>query len=907
MRAGVRPTAPVDPGADLLDQLGDAVVAIDRASRVTHWNRAAAALYGIAAAEALGCVLTDLYQYHWLSPDDERRAYEALARDGRWQGKNLHVLRSGEERFVESTVTVVRDAEGKDTGLVAVIREQTDRVRAEQALRDAQDRLEAALDASPIVLFTQDLELRTTWVHNQRLGLPPEDYLGKTDLDVFDLAEEAERLIAIKRRALETRQLVRAEVCVRLRGRTFWYDLTVRPQFRDGRPCGVLGAAIDVTERKQAEEARASSREALRVTSERLEAAQSVGGIGIFDWEIPGDRVYWSAEVYKLMGRPPGALPASSQAWHDALVDEDREIGPAAFREAALARRERYEVEMRLRQPGGGSRWVRISALVRYGDRGEPVRILGTIVDIEVLKQAAEAREAERRRLLRLLEQVPAMINVLHGPDLVIEFAHPITLARLAGRDITGKPLLEVIPELRGQPHPERLRRVYETGEPDFQREVYAWAEVSGRRLDMYWDSAYLPVCDASGRIEGVMTFDVDVTQGVLARRELEVASRTKDEFLATVSHELRTPLQAILGWASLLQQTRDERKLARGLEVIARNALAQERIVSDLLDVSRIISGKLQLALRRTEVSAVVLAAVDVVRPAALAKGVRLVVDLDPEVGAFTADADRLQQIAWNLLVNAVRFTPHGGRITVSAARAGAGVQIVVADTGRGIPSEHLPHIFERFRQVDSSPTRVHGGLGLGLAIVRHLVEAHGGYVEARSEGLERGATFAVYLPTSGAEAPNASSEAGPDPGAAATAASPEARASLGGVRVLLVDDDPDSLELLRAVLGGAGAVVTAAGGAREALGASGPFDVIVSDIGMPEMDGHGFIQHIRSRDGAAVPAIALTAYAHAGDAERALGAGFDAHLKKPVEPVKLVAAIRAQLARGQGALSPH
>jgi signal transduction histidine kinase len=657
------------------------------------------------------------------------------------------------------------------------------------------------------------------------------------------------------------------------------------------------------------------SREALRVISQRLEAAQRVGGVGIVDWNLCNDEMYWSPEVYRLMGLAPGAIAPSTKGWTRALAEEDRERLRAAFREATTANRESFEVALRLSQPQGGTRWIRLTILISY-DHHEAVRLLGTIVDIEALQQAAHAREAERLRLLTLLKQVPAAVNFLRGPDMVIELAHPMAITGLEGREIEGKPLLEAIPELRDQPHYDRLRRVYETGEPDVRQEVPTWVVVDGRRIEQYWDSVHLPVRDASGQIEGVMTFDLDVTRAVLVRHQLEAADRAKDEFLAMMSHELRTPLNAILGWASILRNNRDEARLARGLEVIERNAKAQERIVSDLLDVSRIISGKLRLRLRRTDVAMVISAAADVVRPAAEAKGIRLALDLDPDVGETVADADRLQQIVWNLLSNAVRFTPRGGGIAVLAERADGGLRIRVEDTGAGIPREHLPHIFERFRQVDSSTTRAHGGLGLGLAIVRHLVEAHGGHVEAHSEGQGRGAAFTVHLPIRAVYTSHAPVEGDTNPGIDTMRSALETGVSLKDVRVLIVDDDADSLELLRAVLSDAGAVVTSAPSAREALDAEGPFDIIVSDIGMPEMDGYTFMQRIRSRaaptststppiEGAPTPpAIALTAYARPEDIERAKRAGFQEHLKKPVEPRRLLASMKAWTNTHRGVL---
>jgi CheY-like chemotaxis protein/anti-sigma regulatory factor (Ser/Thr protein kinase) len=331
---------------------------------------------------------------------------------------------------------------------------------------------------------------------------------------------------------------------------------------------------------------------------------------------------------------------------------------------------------------------------------------------------------------------------------------------------------------------------------------------------------------------------------------------------------------------------------------VIQRNAETQARLVSDLLDVSRIVSGKLRLTVQKVSVATVVHAAVDVVRQAADAKGVRLVLDLDPDLGSILGDPDRLQQIVWNLLANAVKFTPASGSVTVAAFRADSMVSIRVEDTGAGVSSEDLPFIFERFRQVDSSTTRAHGGLGLGLAIVRHLAEAHGGTVAAVSDGIGRGATFTVSLPLRAVfiEAEVAKEDGAPsEPSSAAMASSAN---RLNGAGLLVVDDDEDSLDLLRVVLEGAGASVNTASSARVALekSATRRFDLVVSDIGMPEMDGYAFMRSLRQRH-PDVPAIALTAYARAEDAERAHQAGYQHHIAKPVDADELVAIIERLL----------
>jgi len=363
------------------------------------------------------------------------------------------------------------------------------------------------------------------------------------------------------------------------------------------------------------------------------------------------------------------------------------------------------------------------------------------------------------------------------------------------------------------------------------------------------------------------------------ARDELDAMNRAKDDFLATVSHELRTPLNAMLGWASMLKRDlSDTARMHQGLAAIERNAKAQARLVDDLLDIARIVSGKLHLSIERAEISAAILAAADAVRPAAAAKRVRLDLDLDPKIPPTMADGARLQQVVWNLLSNAVRFTPEGGRVTVTLRRSGSNAIIRVSDTGAGISRVHLSRVFDRFRQIDS---RAHGGLGLGLAIVRYLTEAHGGVVEAMSDGPGTGTTFTLTLPLR-------------EPTAQAVHVPPAALAkpSLANVSVLVVDDDSDSLLLLRAILEGAGARVTTATRAHEALSAVGPFNVVVSDIGMPEMDGYSFIRELRATD-KTVPAIALTAYARNDDVRAALTAGFQQHFAKPVDPDALVAAI--------------
>ncbi|HKQ64343.1 MAG TPA: ATP-binding protein [Methylomirabilota bacterium] len=385
------------------------------------------------------------------------------------------------------------------------------------------------------------------------------------------------------------------------------------------------------------------------------------------------------------------------------------------------------------------------------------------------------------------------------------------------------------------------------------------------------------------------------------ARTAAEAASRAKDEFLAVLSHELRTPLNAVYGWAHLLRSGGLEGDAAaRALDVIMRNANAQVQLIDDMLDVSRIVTGKMRLDVRSVDLKAVVEAAIDVVRPAADAKDLRLQTILDSQALGITGDPGRLQQVVWNLLINAVKFTPRGGRIQVHLQRTDSHAEISVSDTGQGIAADVLPHVFERFQQGDSSSTRQHTGLGLGLALVRHLVELHGGSVEASSPGLGLGATFTVRLPIAIARAVERDAKPARERAHPTVGAAPPATA-LRGVRVLVVDDDRDGLELVAAMLMTSGADVRACSSVVEGLKAMQTWepDVLISDIEMPGEDGYSFIRRVRGLEGplARTPAVALTAYGRGEDRLRTLAAGYSMHVPKPVDPVEL-AVIVANLA---------
>jgi PAS domain S-box-containing protein len=420
------------------------------------------------------------------------------------------------------------------------------------------------------------------------------------------------------------------------------------------------------------------------------------------------------------------------------------------------------------------------------------------------------------------------------------------------------------------------------------------------------------PIISEGGDITGASTIARDITarrrseeertelldRERQARIEAEEANRLKDEFLATLSHELRTPLTAMLGWTRMLRTRQlDETTAFHALETIERNVRAQTQLIEDLLDVSRIITGKLRLETQAVELVPIIEAALDSIQPAAEAKGIRLDKTLDPSAGPVLGDPARLQQVVWNLLSNAVKFTSRGGHVQINLKRSASSASVVITDSGIGISQDFLPHVFDRFRQADSSSTRSHGGLGLGLAIVRHLVELHGGGVSAESEGPQTGASFTVKLPLMAVaiRKPEASNASGNGSGNSEDLLCPPV---LEGISVLVVDDEEDARNLIATILEQCQAHVETSANASDAIEAmrrTHP-DVLISDIGMPEEDGYALIKRLRS-DGdprlKEMPAVALTAYAGEDDRRRALNSGFQIHLAKPVDPEELIAVI--------------
>jgi PAS domain S-box-containing protein len=479
--------------------------------------------------------------------------------------------------------------------------------------------------------------------------------------------------------------------------------------------------------------------------------------------------------------------------------------------------------------------------------------------------------------------------------------------------EAVGRPITLIVPPERRHEEEEVLQRIRQGLAVDHFETVRVRKD--GTRVDI--SLTVSPMRSTAGEVIGASKIARDISdrrrveeerrlslaRERAARAEAEAASRAKDEFLAVLSHELRTPLNAVYGWANILKAGEvDEATAARGLDAIVRNANAQVQLIDDLLDVSRIVSGKMRLDVQHVDLASVVRAALDSMSPAAAAKSIRLQTVLDPRAGPIMGDPSRLQQVVWNLLSNAVKFTPKGGQIQIHLRRINSHVELVVSDTGQGIGPDLLPFLFERFRQGDSSTTRQHEGLGLGLALVKYLAELHGGTVSAYSLGSGKGATFTVKLPLTIVQAAP-ETEPGEHPTATRRVRALEGP-RLDGLRILVVDDDQDSLDLASAILSGAGGVVTTSRSAAEALDLvrHGRPDVLISDIEMPGEDGYALIRKVRALDrssGGATPAVALTAYGRVEDRLRTISAGYSMHVPKPVQPAELTTIVASLAGR--------
>jgi len=565
-----------------------------------------------------------------------------------------------------------------------------------------------------------------------------------------------------------------------------------------------------------------------------------------------------------------------------------------------------YDFEFRYTRKDGGRGWMLGRGRAFYDDTGKPYRLAGLGWDITDRKQIEEAL----RGMAAIIESTD---DAIISKDLngVITSWNPGAekLYGYEAEETIGQPVSMLIPAERPDEEPAILAKL-RRGERIDHYETIRVAK-DGKRIAV--SLTVSPIKNAAGKVIGASKIARDIseqkraqeqmerilTRERAAREEAEVANRAKDEFLAVLSHELRTPLTAMLGWLSILRAHRvDQKTTEHALETIERNAKAQAQLIEDLVDVSRIVGGKLNLELRPIDLLPVINAAIEVVRPAAEAKSINIEINHDSSVAPISGDPDRLQQVIWNLLANAVKFTPKGGSIQVEFGQTESSAELVIRDTGIGIAPQFLPHVFERFRQAESAVNRSHRGMGLGLAIVRHLVELHGGTVTASSEGENRGSTFTIRFPLAALAGNSLASIAElkktdvPDE-------------SLEGVRILLVEDEPDAREVIALALRSSGADVEAVDSAGNALLRMQSFtpDVLLSDIGLPVESGYDLIRTVRAMasDLNKVPAIALTAFASESDRQTSMSAGFQAHLAKPVEAAHLIRTIKAVLVNGR------
>jgi len=617
------------------------------------------------------------------------------------------------------------------------------------------------------------------------------------------------------------------------------------------------------------------------------------------------------------MARPDGFIDFYNRGWYEytgTTFDEMAGWGWQSVHEpamlaavterwsAAIAVGTELEMEFPLRRHDGTFRWFLTRVRPIRDAEGEIVRWVGINTDVTILRELRDSRDRERMNLRELFELAPAFMARLRAPNHIFEEANP-SYMRLVGerRTLIGLPVREALPEIEGQGFFELLDGVYESGRPFTGTEVRVLLRRGESMEERFVDFVYQATRDGEGHIDGVFAHGTDVTTQVHARQRIEKqavalrhANQVKDEFLATLSHEMRTPITAVLGWARLLRMGLTAPEASVAIDAIEQGAAAQAQLIEDVLDISRITSGKFTFERRLVHLGALAHAAITALHPTAAARRIEILTSFPPALPPIAGDEGRLQQVIWNLLSNALKFTPKGGSVTVRMTHSGSVIRLSVQDTGRGIAADFLPFIFEPFRQGDTSTTRTQGGIGLGLSIVRTIVELHGGTVTAESAGHDRGSTFTVELPI--LESPPTMGEQPPKPPMPLEPA--RGLPLLPGVVVLVVDDQDYTRDVAAAILRMAQATVHTAASVREGLRMLREHepDVVVCDIAMPEEDGYVFVRAVRALEPPAcdTPVIALTAYSRPQDRMQALNAGFNEHLKKPVEPVDLADAVR-------------
>jgi PAS domain S-box-containing protein len=636
---------------------------------------------------------------------------------------------------------------------------------------------------------------------------------------------------------------------------------------------------------------------------------------GIVACDAEGMLTLFNRAAREFHGLPEQRIPAELWAdYYDLYLPDGqtrmRKEDVPLFR--TLQGEQVNNVEMVIAPRNGKARTLLANGRALYNQKGEKLGVVVVLHDITERKQAQDALKRESSLMQALMDNIP---DAIYFKDTESRFTRVNRHAPYRGNkspeEVIGKTDFDFFIEEHARAAFEDEQQIICTGVPvidKVEKETYPDGSIT------WLSTTKVPIIDETGRVTGIVGISRDITERKRAeeeriqlireqsaRAEAEASNRLKDEFLAIVSHELRTPLTPILGWSHMLRAGKcDENMRDHALEAIERSARSQQQIIDDLLDVSRIITGNLRLNLRPLEPGPVVAAAIDAMRPAAEAKGLQILYQGAQGADHINGDPDRLQQIVWNLLTNSIKFTPRDGRVQVNLQRDDSQVSLIVTDTGEGIEPSVLPFIFDRFRQADSTTTRKHGGLGLGLAIVRHLVEMHGGTVEAESDGDGKGSTFTVKLPLIDSRSLDVDRDerrerAQKTTGKGAAFSCPP---QLEGLHVLVVDDEEDTRFLVRSILERCAARVTTAASAVEGLAVLQRLrpDVLLSDLGMPEEDGYALIAKVRAlpaEQGGRTPAAALTAYARAEDRMKVLRSGFQSHLPKPVEPAELVTVV--------------
>jgi PAS domain S-box-containing protein len=654
----------------------------------------------------------------------------------------------------------------------------------------------------------------------------------------------------------------------------------------------------------------------LREREQELRLALNSSNAGLWIWDFHSNILNWSDENYKVFGFQPREHVPTYDLWANCLHSEDRERVEREL-ESAIRERRRFKSEYRILRPDGDLHRILVKGQAEYNQDGTPIRMSGINIDVTELRAAEEALYESEERFRQIAENIEAVLWIRNAQTGELEFISS-SIESLWG--VSAEKLMNGTEHWTDYIHPED-REIVESSTrerlttDDLDQEYRIITPDQEQR----WvrDRAFR-VRDRHGKVCRIVGFIIDTTERKLleeikakllageqeARARAEAANRMKDEFLAVISHELRSPLNAMLGWARVLRSKEvDQETQNHAIRVIELSAEMQSRLIEDLLDSSRIASGNLRIESRPINLIPVIQSAVDTVHPAAVNKRVEIRTELDTNAGIVTGDAERLQQIVWNLLSNAVKFTPQGGQVNVTLKRRDPWVTMTINDSGQGIKAEELPHIFESFHQADSSTTRRAGGLGLGLSLVKNLVELHGGEISAESEGEGRGTTFTLNLPLRAVNSPVT------EPGVELPKRSRQLHFPqvLSGLNILAVDDEAQARDLISTLLGKYGAVVTAVSSGAEAIELltnmeeGKRFDMIVSDIGMPGQDGYTLMRRIRKLPDpiGRIPAVALTAYGRSEDRIQALESGFQMHVSKPVEPTELMLVIASLTGR--------